>query len=85
MDKRDLIKELSILKEAENKLKEICHGPFSTKEEGEQFVKNNLESFNLLKNVKKRIAEIEWELMSEIEKLQHQEYLIELKNKFKEK
>lgn len=84
MDKRTLELEYKSLKEREKELKKICSGPFETEEEGEKYIKDNWNTFNEFKNVRIRIKEIEWELMTEEEKEAHLQYLKGLKEKFKD-
>lgn len=84
MVKRDveLKKELDSLKEEELDYQFIKDFRCQTEEEFESFKQSNLNSFKRIKYIKKRLREIELELMSDDEKKEYLKNLQDLKNKF---
>ena len=76
--------ELESLRDKESALKKVLDKSFSNKEEFYDFVEKNKELIKELKNIRKAIKDIEWQLMNDQEKTNHLEYLKRLKNKFKD-
>jgi hypothetical protein len=88
MVKRIIMEELKIklalLKEKENQLKRIIDRSFSSEEEFNSFIEENNTIIIELKGIKNEIKDIEWQLMTDEEKEVHVQYLIDLKEKFKD-
>jgi hypothetical protein len=82
---RQLTKELVSLKKEELDLQFIKDFTGRTEQEFELFKKENIIAFERLEFIKKRIKEIEWDLMTDKEKIIHIKYLNNLKKKFKGK
>lgn len=82
---KDYQKELLLLKERKDQLmKTINSHSFSSEEEYNLFVKENINMFVELIKITKEIKDIQWKLMNDIEKQNYLNYLKELKEKFNE-
>jgi hypothetical protein len=79
---KDLKLHLVALKIREIDLKKLLDNYFSNENEFYLFIDENKAFLNELKEVKKEIKNIEWQLMSDDEKSRHLKYLEDLKSKF---
>lgn len=86
MAKRDVIKqtrkEIKLLKEEEKEFDFIKNFSCKTENEFVVFFNTNRESFERLKQIRVKIRELEYSIMTEAEKEEHKQYLINLKKKF---
>ena len=80
--KEELKKELGNLYEEEKKFSFIKEKSFSSQEEFDQFFLEHKPQFERLKIIKSRIREVKSLLMTSKEKLEREEYLRKLKDKF---
>lgn len=79
----DLRKTLSILKKREIQLIDIIKNhSFLSEEEYNSFVKEKIDIFIELKNIKMKIKDIEWSLMSNEDRKNYLKYLEKLRKKF---
>jgi hypothetical protein len=76
--------KLEALKKLELRLRSSIEHVFASEKEFNSFVENNKETFIELTRIKNEIKAIEWELLTDEEKKNHQQYLNDLKEKFKE-
>lgn len=80
--KKELEIELKKLIKEKNELSFLKEQSFSTEEEFEVFLKENKLGFQRLKELKKKIMEIQVNLMSTLEIKEREEYLRKLREKF---
>lgn len=80
--KNELEKELRDLKEEEKKFSFIKEKSFSSQKEFDLFFSQYKSEFERLKIIKSKIREIKYLLMTPTEKLEHEQYLKKLKEKF---
>ncbi len=80
--KKKLNKKLNYLKKREVALKLQLKDFFSSEEEYKNYVESHRSIYEEINIIKKNIIDIEWQLMTEKEKKNHQDYLELLKQKF---
>jgi hypothetical protein len=82
MDKRNLTKELETLIKEEKKYQFIKDASFNNENDFKEYQKKHSESFTRLSFILKRKRELNFELMSEIEKQEFLEYQSKLREKY---
>ena len=78
----ELRKELSSLQDELRSLDFIKNFSCETEEEFALFKQKNIVQFNRLKVIQTRINEIEWELMTDEDKINYIKHINDLKDKF---